>query len=90
MRGHASYAYNVTCVTGDICREMIKDLALNEMWEAARLDESHQFVAETVKQKKDKEVYKMVTTAAIKEYIGHGVERRSVIEKGDTLIRLMD
>ena len=90
LRGHASYAYNVTCVTGDICREVIEDPALDEMWEAARLDEGYQSVAETVKQKKDKEFYKMLTTAAIKEFIGHGVERRSVIEKGDTLIRLMD
>ena len=54
------------------------------------MDEGHQWVAETIKQKKDKEVYKSVTTAAIDEYIGLRVERRSVIEKGDTMIMLMD
>ena len=81
LRGHASYAYKrvITCVTGDICKEVIKDPALDEMWEAARLDEGYQSVAETIKQKKDKEVYKTVTNAAIKEYIGHGVEKMSVI-----------
>ena len=52
------------------------------MWKAAKLDEGYQSVAETIKQKKDKEVYKTVTTAAIKEYIGYGVERMSVMEKG--------
>ena len=69
---------------------MIEDPALDEMWEAAGLDEGYQSVAVTIKQKKDKEVYKTVTTAAIKEYIGYGVERMSVIEKGDTMIMLMD
>ena len=47
-------------------------------------------MAETIKQKKDNEVYKNVTTTAIKEYIGLGVERMPVIEKGDTMIMLMD
>ena len=44
LRGHASYAYNrvVTCVRGDICREVIEDLALDEMWEAAKIDEGYQ------------------------------------------------
>ena len=69
---------------------MIEDLALDEMWEATGLDEGYQSVAETIKQKKDKEVYKTVTTAAIKEYIGYGLERMSVIEKGDTRIMLID
>ena len=34
LRGHASYVQNrvVTCVTGDICKEVIKDPALDEMW----------------------------------------------------------
>ena len=37
LRGHSSYAYNrvVTCVTGDICKEVIKDPALDEIWEVA-------------------------------------------------------
>ena len=47
-------------------------------------------MAETIKKKVDKEVYKTVTTAAIKEYIGLGVERMSVIEMGDTMIMLID
>ena len=42
----------VSCVTGDICREVIEDLALDEMWEAARLDKGYHSVAETIKQKK--------------------------------------
>ena len=33
LRGHASYAYNrvVSCVKGDICREVIEDPALDDM-----------------------------------------------------------
>ena len=40
LRGHASYAYNrvVSCIKGDICREVIEDPALEDMWQAARLD----------------------------------------------------
>ena len=47
MRGHASYAYNriVSCVKGDICKEVIEDPALDEMWEAAEKDEGYQRVA---------------------------------------------
>ena len=92
LRGHASYAYNrvVTCVIGDIYKEVIEDPALDDKLEAARLDKGYQSVEETIKQKKDKEVYKTVSTAAIEEYIGHGVERMSVIEKWDTMIMLMD
>ena len=41
-------------------------------------------------QNKDKEVYKTLSAAAIKEYIGQGLERMSTIEKGDTIIVLMD
>ena len=40
------------------------------MWKAAKLDEGYQSVAETIKKKVDKDVYKTVSTAAIKEYIG--------------------
>ena len=45
--GHVSYAYKrvVSCVTGDICREVIEDPALEDMWEAARLDKGYQSVA---------------------------------------------
>ena len=91
-RGHASYVYNrvVTCVTEDIYKEVIEDPALDDKLEAARLDKGYQSVAETIKQKKDKEVYKTVSTAAIKEYIGYRVERMSVIEKWDAMIMLMD
>ena len=80
----------VTCVTGDICKEVIENLALDDMWEAAKLDEDYQSVAETNKQNMDKEVYKTVTTTASKEYIRLGVERMSVIEKGNTIIVLID
>ena len=50
MRGHASYAYNsvICCITGDICKEVIEDPALDEMWEAAKKDEGYQRVAETI------------------------------------------
>ena len=34
------------------------------------------------KQKPGKEVYKTLSKAAIKEYVGQGIERMSVIEKG--------
>ena len=90
--GHASYAYNrvVSCIKGEICKEVIEDPALDEMWEAAELDEGYQSVAETIKKKVDKEVYKTLSKAAIFEYIGYGVERMSVIEKGNTKILLMD
>ena len=35
LRGHASCAYNrvVSCVKGDICKEVIEDPALDDMWE---------------------------------------------------------
>ena len=43
LRGHASYAYNrvVSCVKGDICREVIKDPSLDDVWEATRLDKGY-------------------------------------------------
>ena len=43
LRWHASYAYNrvVSCVKGNICREVIEDPALDDMWEAARLDNGY-------------------------------------------------
>ena len=33
LRGHASYAYNrvVSCIKGDVCREVIEDPALADM-----------------------------------------------------------
>ena len=40
----------VTCVTGDICKEVIKDPALDETWEAAMLDKGYQSVAKRVHQ----------------------------------------
>ena len=43
-----------------------------------------------MKQKTGEEVYKALTKAAIKEYVGLGIERMSVIEKGDSMILLMD
>ena len=43
-------------------------------WPTGKLDEGYQLVAETIK-KVDKEIYKTVSTAAIKEYIGLGVEK---------------
>ena len=92
LRGHASYAYNrvISCIKGDICKEVVEDPALDDMWEAARLDEGYMSVALTVKQKTGKEVYKTLSKAAIKEYVGQGIERMSVIEKGGSMILLMD
>ena len=60
------------------------------MWEAAGLDKGYQSVTLTVKRKTDKEVYKTLSKAAIKEFVGLGIERKSVIEKGKTMILLMD
>ena len=51
----------------DICREVIQDPALDDMWEAARLDKGYQSVAKTVKQKTGEEVYNTLLKAAIKE-----------------------
>ena len=64
LRGHASYAYNrvVSCI-----KEVIKDPALDDMWEAARLDKGYMSVARTVKQKTAEDVYKTLSKAAIKE-----------------------
>ena len=92
LREHASYANNrvMSCITGDVCKEVIEDPALDEMWEAARMDKGYQSVAEKIKNKVEKEVYKTVSKAAIIEYIVHGVERIMVIEKDDTKIMLMD
>ena len=92
LRGHASYAYNrvVSCIKGDICKEVIEDPALDDMWEAARLDKGYMSVAMTVKQKTGQEVYKTLSKAAIKEYVGQGIERISVIEKGKSIIMLID
>ena len=47
-------------------------------------------VAKTVKQKTGEEVYKTLSKAAIKEYVGQGIERMSVIEKGESMILLVD
>ena len=92
LRGHSSHAYNrvVSCVTGDICREVIQDPAQENMWEAARLDKGYQSVAMTVKKKTGEEVYKTLSKAAIKECVGLGIERMSVIKKGNSVIFLMD
>ena len=63
LRRHTSYA---SCVTGDTCMEVIEDPALDEMWEAAKLDERYQSVAEAIQKKADKVVYKSVSKAAIR------------------------
>ena len=47
-------------------------------------------MARTVKQKTGEKVYKTLSKAAIKEYVGQGIERMSVIEKGKSMILLMD
>ena len=60
------------------------------MLEATRLDKGYQSVALMVKQKTGEEVYKTLSKAAIKEYVGLGIERMSVIEKGKSMILLMD
>ena len=44
----------------------------------------------TVKRKTDEEVYKTPSKAEINEYVGLGIKRMSVIEKGKTIILLMD
>ena len=60
------------------------------MWAAASLDKGYQSVAMTVKQNKGKEVYKTLSKAANKEYVGLGIERMSVIDKGNSMVLLMD
>ena len=51
LRGHASYVYNrvVSYVNGDIHRELIEVPALDDIWEAVRLDKGYQSVALTMK-----------------------------------------
>ena len=51
------------------------------------MDEGYQSVAATINKKK---VIKNVSKAAITEYIGHGVDRMSVIERSNTMMLLMD
>ena len=71
-------------------REVIENPALDDMWEAARLDKGYRSVALTKKQKTGQEVYKTLSKAAIKEYVGQGLERMSVIEKEKSMIMPMD
>ena len=54
------------------------------------MDKWYQSVVLTVKRKTDKEVYKTLLKVAIKECVGLGIERMSVIERGKTMILLMD
>ena len=67
MRGHASYAYNrvISCITGDICKEVIEDPALDKIWESAKKDEGYQMVAETIEKKQEREGIKTVSKATI-------------------------
>ena len=53
-------------------------------------DEGYQRVAETIESKKAKEIIKTVSKATITEYIGLGVDRISVIKKGETMTMLKD
>ena len=72
LGGHASFAYNrvVSCVKGDICKEVIKDPALNEIWDAAEKEEGYQEVVETIKMKTDQKTYKGLSKGTIMDYIG--------------------
>ena len=92
LREHASYAYNrvISNISGDICKEVIEDPALDKMWEAAEKDEGYQRVAETKERKKAHEIIKTVSKARITKYIGLGVDRMSVIKKVETMIMLKD
>ena len=92
IRRHASYAYNrvISNISGDICKEVIEDPALDKMWEAAEKDEGYQRVAKTVDDKTEMTVIKTLSKAAITEYIGLGMNRMSVIKKGETMIMLKD
>ena len=58
IRGHASLLYNrvISNISGDICKEVIEDPALDKMWEAAEKDEGYQKGAETLESKKAREV----------------------------------
>ena len=76
MRGHASYAYNrvISNISGDICKEVIEDPALDEMWEAAWMDQGYQSVAETIKKKVAKEVYNPVPKLKQQSQSAYGME----------------
>ena len=92
IRRHASYAYNrvISNISGDICKEGIEDPALDKMLEAAEKDKGYQRVAQTVEDKTELKIIKTVSNTAITEYIGLGVDRMSVIKKGETMIMLKD
>ena len=92
MRGHASYAYNrvISNISGDICKEVFEDPALDKMREAAEKDEGYQWVVKTVEDKTEVSVIKTLSKAVIMEYIGLGMNRMSVIKKGETMIMLKD
>ena len=77
---------HVSCVKGDICREVIEDPALEDMWEAVGLDKGHQLVALTVNGKTDEEVYKTLTKAAIKKYVGLKATKYSTPSQVVTLV----
>ena len=47
-------------------------------------------MALTVKQKTGEEAYKTLLKAEIKEYVGLGMEQLSVIEKGKSMLLLID
>ena len=46
---------------GDICKEVIEDPALDDIWEAARLDKGYMSVARTIKEKTGGDVYKTMS-----------------------------
>ena len=80
----------MSCINGDISREVIKDLALNEIWDAAKKYEEYQKVTDMIEQKADMMNVKTLSKSLVQEYIGHGIERMLLIEKDDVKIILKD
>ena len=55
------------------------------MWDAAKKDKEYQKVADLIEQKADMMNIKTLSNSPVKEYIGHGIERMSLIVKDEDM-----
>ena len=69
---------------------MIEDPALDKMRDAAKQEEGFQKEASLIKGKMDVEKRRTLSNSPIKESIGQGMERMSLIRREGTIIILMD
>ena len=69
---------------------MIKDLALDEMWETAGKESDYNLVAQMIAHKLPRDLMRPLSKHPFKEYLTNGLKRMLVIQKGDTRLMLMD